>query len=133
MRRIATAAIAATTALSLAAVPATAQSSVKIWDGYEHDNSSDVTDAEFDDYILTTRIFKAVGGEDTMTSSGELSSGTAKDSADLNEALKSSYRNDANEGYKRGTTFDMILAAIALAILGGGGFAVYQGLIQLPF
>ena len=53
---------------------------------------------------------------------------------DDTSVLDSSLRNDAANGYKVGTTFDILLGTgiAALLLAGLGGFAVQQGLVKLP-
>ena len=52
-------------------------------------------------------------------------------------ALNSSLKNDANNGYKLGTTFEILLgtgiAALVLAVLGGAAYAGVIPGVQLPF
>ncbi|MEX3505296.1 hypothetical protein [Corynebacterium sp. LK2510] len=103
MRRIATAAVAATTALSLVAAPAMAQTETK-------EPTSSVK--------IATELSSKYSSE--------------ADQAKLSAAALSSFMNDAEKGYAMGTTLDIILATIALAVI-GGGIAVQQGLVQLPF
>ena len=51
--------------------------------------------------------------------------------------LNSSLKNDANNGYKLGTTFEILLgtgiAAVLLAALGGAAYAGVIPGVQLPF
>lgn len=46
----------------------------------------------------------------------------------------SSVSNDLRNGYRHGTTFDILLGTgiAALLLAGLGGFAVQQGLVKLP-
>ena len=49
--------------------------------------------------------------------------------------MQPSYDNDLNNGYKLGTTFDILWGTgLAVAILAAaGGYAYQNGMIQLPF
>ena len=144
-RRFIAAGLAAATALSLSVAPAQAQ--LKFpgpGNGYNKQSSSQVTENEAGWYILGAL---AQGGADkgwpgfSKPSMGSSQSGMFKlpdDKAgaqqDLNNAFLSSYRNDANRGYKLGTTYDILVGTgIAAAILALFGVAQQQGLIKLPF
>lgn len=58
----------------------------------------------------------------------------AKNYDNYEKMLQSSFDNDRKNEYPYGTTFDILWGtALALTIVGGlAGFAVQQGLVQLP-
>lgn len=137
MKRFATASIAATTALSLAVMPTGAEETKP-----ERLASSQVTDEHLAAYvfaaILTEELKPGSGFSGPMMGSskaGMFDFKDEKDSANFDAVANSSIRNDVANGYKLGTTFDILvgtgIAAAVLALL--GGVAVLQGLIKLPF
>lgn len=128
MKRFTAAALAATTAISLAAVPAQAA---------EAKASSEVSDAEAIAYgqaaYLTGHITP------TMKSIIERQARTDKN-VDPAESLTSSIKNDAASGYKLGTTFDILWGTgVAVVLLGALAAAASSGVIPgvtlpaLPF
>lgn len=141
MKRIAAASLAAVTALSLSAVPAQAL------EGYGYDSSSKVTDEEAGVYLGAAAIAEALkegsGFSKPFMQSSEdevfkPSSEANKDSK--TSPLASSVRNDANQGYPVGTTYDILvgtgIAVAVLALLGGvAASGVIPGvtLPNLPF
>lgn len=141
MKRIAAASLAAVTALSLAATPAQALK------GYGYDSSSKVTDAELGAYAIyagTAELAEEGKGISKpykqSSDSGIFESSKGEDGAYLNGALTSSGKNDANQGYPLGTTYDILvgtgIAVAVLAVLGGvAASGVIPGvtLPNLPF
>ena len=143
MKRFATAAIAATTALSLAVVPAGA---VNAGDntpkGLGYDSSSKVSEDEAIGYAFLMALAERLEAGTGMSApfKGSSDAGVFKTKAGENNKKSdsiflSSYKNDANNGYKLGTTYDILVGTgIAAAILAlVGGIAAQQGLIKLPF
>ena len=120
MKGFTAASIAAATALSLVAMPAQAAEK----------KSSEISDEYAIGYIwggiVKDRINKGTGLTPSMRSILK----NYKEGDDTS-ALDSSLRNDAANGYKVGTTFDILLGtgitALLLALIGGA--AAYQGLI----
>ena len=125
MKRITAAALAATTALSLAAVPAQAE------EGNQKDLSeivspnrpSDVTDKH-----LAGAKVKAEARERLNPGTGY--SGPYKSSSEKNlvpKSAKSSLKNDVARGYKLGTTYDILvgtgIASGVLALVGAAAAA----------
>ena len=143
MKRFATAAVAATTALSLAVVPAeAAPSDNDDFRGYGHASSSQVTEDELNGYLLTAALVELAKPGAGISApyfgsskAGMFEAEKAKDGENQTPILKSSAKNDANNGYKLGTTYDILVGTgIAVAVLALlGGVAVQQGLIKLPF
>lgn len=142
MKRITAAALAATTALSLAAVPAHAEEGNQkdLSDIVSPDRASDVTDAH-----LAGAKLKAEARE--LRNPGSGYSGPYKSSSEKNlvpKSAKSSLNNDVARGYKLGTTYDILvgtgIAAGVLALVGAAAAAAgkipgvpgLQG-VQLPF
>lgn len=143
-RRFIAAGLAAATALSLSVAPAQAQSKFPgPGNGYNKQSSSQVTEEELVVYVLNAL---ARGGANKdwpgfskpytgSSNAGMLKRPENKPGAqqDLNNALMSSFRNDANRGYKVGATYDVLVGTgIAAAILALFGVAQQQGLIKLP-
>lgn len=139
MKRITAAALAATTALSLAAVPAQAEEDTlkNIENAVNPKKASDVNDAYLAGYITQAKVRERL-------EPGTGYSGPFKSSSEKNQVPKSatsSLKNDAARGYKVGTTYDILvgtgIAAAVVAVLGLG--AVAAGMIpgvelpQLPF
>ena len=139
MKRITAAALAATTALSLAAVPAQAEEDTlkNIENAVNPKKASDVSDAYLAGYITQAKVREKV-------KPGTGYSGPFKSSSEKNQVPKSatsSLKNDAARGYKVGTTYDILvgtgIAAAVVAVLGLGAAAA--GMIpgvelpQLPF
>ncbi|MDK8799474.1 hypothetical protein HMPREF3048_00410 [Corynebacterium sp. HMSC075D04] len=145
MKRTAAAVLAATTALSLAAVPAHAvEIAGKETGGYGHAASSQVTEAELGVYALAAIAaeFDKPGEGFSAPFMGSSKAGmfetkTDKEIANQNAVMTSSYQNDANNGYKLGTTYDILvgtgIAALVLAALGGAAYAGVIPGVQLPF
>ncbi|OHF40317.1 hypothetical protein [Corynebacterium sp. HMSC074A01] len=141
MKRIAAASLAAVTALSLAAAPAQALPAAN------HDSSSKVTDEELGIYAGAAVIAEALeegrGFSKPYAQSSE--DGVFKPSSEANKdsktsPLTSSLKNDANQGYPLGTTYDILvgtgIAVAVLAVLGGvAASGVIPGvtLPNLPF
>ncbi len=143
MKRFATTVIAANTALSLAVVPAGAvNAGDKTPPGFGYDSSSKVSEDEAVGYagLLVVAEFAKPGIGMSAPFKGSSEAGVFKTKAGENNKksdaiILSSYKNDANNGYKLGTTYDILVGTgIAAAILAlVGGIAAQQGLIQLPF
>lgn len=138
-RRFIAAGLAAATALSLSVAPAQAAEKP----GLQKDSSSQVTEGEAAGYAVL-RVVQELAKPGTGLSQpfkGSSASGMFRlpeDKAgaqkDIDNAFLSSYRNDANRGYKLGTTYDILVGTgIAAAILALFGVAQQQGLIKLPF
>ena len=139
MKRITAAALAATTALSLAAVPAQAEEDTlkNIENAVNPKKASEVNDAYLAGYITQAKVREKL-------EPGTGYSGPFKSSSEKNQVPKSatsSLKNDAARGYKVGTTYDIPvgtgIAAAVVAVLGLGAAAA--GMIpgvelpQLPF
>ncbi|WCZ35568.1 MULTISPECIES: hypothetical protein [Corynebacterium] len=125
MKRITAAALAATTALSLAAVPAQAEEGNQkdFSDIVSPDRASDVTDGH-----LAAAKLKAEARE--LRNEGSGYSGPYKSSSEKNlvpKSAKSSLKNDVARGYKLGTTYDILvgtgIAAGVLALVGAAAAA----------
>ena len=137
MKRFATAAIAAATALSLAVVPAQAGEDTR------QGSTAGLTDESMIQYIVDSwgKELKNPGsGVSAPHKASSESSSKRKENSpksDFGPFWKFAYKNDAVNNYKLGTTADIIIgtsiAAAVLAVLGGLGAAQLQGLIQLPF
>ena len=116
-RRFVAAGLAAATALSLSVAPAQAQ--------------SPAITSSFEEYVNSSvkRVQEAERSGDTAKAER-----IADNFANINKMLESSFKNDHKNKYPVGTTFDILWGtALALTIVGGlGGFAVQQGLVQLP-
>ena len=135
MKRITDAALAATTALSLAAVPAqAAEINGKETGGYGHKSSSQVTFPEMENYMdAATAAERDKKGEGLSApflgsaQSGIFETETGEEAANQGAVMNSSYRNDANRGYKLGTTYDILvgtgIAAGVLALVGAAAAA----------
>lgn len=133
MKRIATAAVAAATAVSLIAAPAQAA---------ETRASSQVSDLEAGVFLFG-KVLKDTANPGTGLSapfagsskSGMFKTDSEKAAANQSDIVKSSFKNDIVNGYKAGTTYDILvgtgIAAAIIALLGGA--AASQGLIKLPF
>lgn len=143
MKRFTAAALAAATAVSLAAAPAQAANDEQLYlRGLDKPGgSSQVTDREVAGYIIAGGVVEAAKDEGLTNNKGLTSSVRSmveNNSKEANEAagnaLGSSFKNDAQNGYPVGTTFEILLgtgiAALVLALVGG---AASQGLINLPF
>ncbi|MDK8241843.1 hypothetical protein [Corynebacterium coyleae] len=145
MKRTAAAVLAATTALSLATVPAQAvEIDGKETGGYGYAASSQVTDELLGWYLLAAvaaEVDKPGEGFSApymgSSKAGMFETKTDKDVANQNTVMKSSFQNDANNGYKLGTTYDILvgtgIAALVLAVLGGAAYAGVIPGVQLPF
>ena len=148
MKRITAAALAATTAISLAAAPAQAvEIDGKETGGYGHAASSQVTDVELGVYALAAiaaeleKEGQGISGPYAGSSRlGIFDTETDEDIANQSAVMKSSFQNDANRGYKLGTTYDILVGTgIALAVLAAVGGAAAAGVIPgvtlpaLPF
>lgn len=95
--------------------------------------SSDVNDLEMTGYILEKGIQELANPGTGVTSSlKDLARTDIKD--EDAKALFSSYRNDALNGYKLGTTFDILLGTgIAATVLAAIAAAIQSGAVKLPF
>lgn len=122
-RRIVAAGLAAATALSLSVAPAQAA---------ENQSSSEISDTELKSYLLkqaekgnVTPLLKRISIREHQD---------PKSDSPAAQALYSSLRNDAANSYTVGKTLKILLGtgAAALILAGLGGFAVQQGLVQLP-
>lgn len=122
-RRFVAAGLAAATALSLSVVPAQAA---------ENQASSEISDTELKDYLLqqarqgnVTALLKRISIQEHKDPNSD---------SPAAQTLYSSLRNDAANGYTAGKTLNILLGtgAAALILAGLGGFAVQQGLVQLP-
>lgn len=149
MKRTAAAVLAATTALSLAAVPAHAADDVVYLRGLNKPGgSSAVSDKELGEYFFGAGFVEGANEKGLTNNEGLTSSvrsmyqrdqenKTHKFTDAANGPLKSSFKNDANNGYKVGTTFEILLgtgiAALVLAVLGGAAYAGVIPGVQLPF
>ena len=122
-RRILAAGLAAATALSLSVIPAQAA---------ENQASSEISDTELKSYLLqqarqgnVTALLKRISIQEHQDPNSD---------SPAAQALYSSLRNDAANSYTAGKTLNILLGtgAAALILAGLGGFAVQQGLVQLP-
>ena len=129
MKRITAATLAATTALSLAAVPAQAEDDTlndtlqNIENAVNPKKASDVNDAYLGAYIGQAKVRERL-------EPGTGYSGPFKSSSEKNQVPKSatsSLKNDAARGYKVGTTYDILvgtgIAAGVLALVGAAAAA----------
>ncbi|MCZ9298915.1 MULTISPECIES: hypothetical protein [Corynebacterium] len=128
MKRIAAGVVAAATALSLSTGVASAAGDPNAQNGSSNDSYTT-------GYIVGS-IVKEAAGQDGMTSSVEEIAENSK--ADGNRSpLFSSFKSDAANGWKLGTTFDILWGTgVAVAVLGAAYTAVQNGLIpgvSLPF
>lgn len=141
MKRFTAATLAAATTLSLAVAPAQAAELSDIAIG--HESSSQVTDAELTLYALAAIGAELVNKGDGFSAPymGSSEAGIFETTSDANEAtisqvLQSSARNDANKGYKLGTTYDILvgtgIAIAVLAALGGAAAACVIPGVTLP-
>lgn len=125
MKRFTAATLAAATALSLAVAPSQAA---------ERKSPSEVTDAEVLAYIVAAGLAEAI-------QPGSGFSGPAAGSSEkglLPDDISSSLKNDVANGYKAGTTYDILVGtgiALGVLVLLGGGAAAAGLLpgIALPF
>ncbi|WP_342318723.1 hypothetical protein [Corynebacterium mayonis] len=136
MRRIATAAVAAATALSIVATPAIAQEnqntlSSNIFGGASSDNQ--MGGSSEDAKGSSNGDNKSSENYEPSSKSTFEKMGSSQESTD--KLLGSSVENDKKNGYKEGTTADIIIGAViaALVALLAGGFAFSQGLIDFTF
>lgn len=137
-RRLTAATVAAATALSLAVAPSA--NAAELEDpGYHKESSSQVSDGEVLFYILRMvgrEAFyegKGISGPfNGSSNAGLFNIGEQTTQDDISRITLSSFRNDANNGFKLGTTYDILIGTgIALSILAGlGGLALSQGLIK---
>lgn len=137
-RRITAATLAAATALSLTVAPAA--SAYELADpGFHKDSSSQVNDTEVVAYIIRMigreAFFEGEGVSGPFygsSNAGLFNLGEQTTQEDLGRITLSSFRNDANNGYKLGTTYDILVGTgIALSFLAGlGGYALSKGLIK---
>ena len=149
MKRFTAAALAAATAMSLAVAPAQAADEVAYLRGLNKPGgSSAVTDTELAGYALAAGLVEGLNEAELTNNEGITSS--VRDMLERDEkskthkfddaskgVLNSSLKNDANNGYKLGTTFEILLgtgiAAVVLAALGGAAYAGVIPGVQLPF
>ena len=148
-KRFTAAALAAATAISLASAPAqAADDNLHLRELNKPGGSSDVTDLELAGYFVAAGIVEGANGANITNNQGVTSSirsiaerdsknGTERLGEAAEGALNSSFKNDANNGYKLGTTFEILLgtgiAAVLLAALGGAAYAGVIPGVQLPF
>lgn len=131
MKRITAAALAATTAVSVFAMPAQAAETSK------PASSSEVSDEAAAAYLVAAALAEAISPGTGISAPFKSSSDKGLVTADITSSL----RNDAYNGYKVGTTYDILvgtgIAAAVLAVLGVGAAAagVIPGvtLPALPF
>lgn len=128
MKRFAAGVVAAATALSLSTGVASAAGDPNAQNGSSND-------AYTTGYVIAG-FAKEVVGQDGVTSSVENIAENSK--ADGNRSpLFSSFKSDAANGWKVGTTFDILWGTgVAVAVLGAAYTAVQNGLIpgvSLPF
>ena len=129
MKGITAAVLAATTALSLAAVPAQAEEDTlndtleNLETAVNPKKASDVNDAYLAGYKAQARVREELNP-------GTGYSGPFKSSSEKNQVPKSatsSLKNDAARGYKVGTTYDILvgtgIAAGVLALVGAAAAA----------
>lgn len=137
-RRLTAATVAAATALSLAVAP---NANAYEFDdpGFHKESSSQIDDGEVFFYVLRMATREVLNNGQGISGPAKASSeaglfnfGNETTKADLGAMRMSSFRNDANNGYKLGTTHDILVGTgIALTLLAGiGGFALSQGLIK---
>jgi len=147
MKRITAAALAATTAISLAAVPAQADENLYLRGLNKPGGSSAVSDEELGAYFIGAGLVEGANelnltdNEGVTSSIRSMAERDAKNNTErlgnaADGALKSSFKNDANQGYKLGTTFEILLgtgiAAVVLALLGGAAAAGVIPGVSLP-
>ena len=148
MKRITAAALAATTAISLAAAPAQAADDNLYLRGLNKPGgSSAVSDEELGAYFIGAGLVEGANelnltdNEGVTSSIRSMAERDAKNNTErldnaADGALKSTFKNDANQGYKLGTTFEILLgtgiAAVVLAILGGAAAAGVIPGVSLP-
>lgn len=118
-RRFIAASLATATALSLSVAPAHADIELPMTSSYE--SSSKRIDKRLKDA-------NASGNSKEIVRAIDIASAFEK-------FMQPSYDNDLNNGYKLGTTFDILWGTgLAVAILAAaGGYAYQNGMIQLPF
>ena len=149
MKRFTAAALAAATAFSLAAAPAQAADETAFLRGLNKPGgSSTVTETELASYAIAAGLVEGLNEAELTNNEGLTSSvrdmiardeknKTHKFDDAAKGALNSSLKNDANNGYKLGTTFEILLgtgiAALVLAVLGGAAYAGVIPGVQLPF
>ena len=149
MKRFTAAALAAATAMSLAVAPAQAADEVAYLRGLNKPGgSSAVTDTELAGYALAAGLVEGLNEAELTNNEGITSS--VRDMLERDEknkthkfddaskgVLNSSLKNDANNGYKLGTTFEILLgtgiAVVVLAALGGAAYAGVIPGVQLAF
>ncbi|SQG63540.1 Uncharacterised protein [Corynebacterium renale] len=121
MKRIVAGVLAVATACSLSTGVANAKT------------SSEVTQEELLAYVLLQGVKDKVNPGDGFTSSlWALPENNYKKIED--NPLHSSYLNDTANGYKLGTTFDILLGTgIAATVLAAIAAAIQSGAVKLPF
>lgn len=148
MKRFTAAALAAATAMSLAVAPAQAADDNLYLRGLNKPGgSSSVTNQELGAYMFSAGLVEEANEANLTNNHGATSSirdmgerdaksGTKNLLNATQGALNSSFKNDANNGYKLGTTFEILLgtgiAAVVLAALGGAAYAGVIPGVQLP-
>jgi len=143
MKRFTAAALAAATAMSLAVAPAQADEVLYLRGLNKPEGSSSVTNEELGGYMISAAVVEEARQANLTNNKGVTSS--IRDMAERDEekfadaakgALNSSLKNDANNGYALGTTFEILLgtgiAALVLAVLGGAAYAGVIPGVQLP-
>lgn len=95
--------------------------------------SSDVTDGEALAHILKMGALEFAEPGTGMTSSQKPLYNTDNELKNW-KGLASSYKNDTLNGYKTGTTFDILLGTgIAATVLAAIAAAIQSGAVKLPF
>lgn len=121
-RRFIAASLATATALSLSVTPAHADiGDIELSMTSSYESSSKRIDKRLKDA-------EASGNPKEIVRAIDIASAFEK-------FMQPSYDNDLNNGYKLGTTFDILWGTgLAVAILAAaGGYAYQNGMIQLPF
>lgn len=125
MKRFTAASLAAATALTLVAMPAQAETK-------DNKKTSADSDIYVAGYVMRGVVKEGLNPGTGLTPAMKSILKDYKEGDDIS-AVESSLRNDAANGYKVGTTFDILLgtgiSAVLLALIGGGAWAAQQGLI----
>lgn len=119
MKRLAAATLASATALSLAVTPALAADSR---------GSSNISDEEILNYASVMFYKEATSGDGVSkpfagsSRAGIFKNETKEDATRQANVMRSSYQSDYSNGWKIGTTYDVLvgtgIAAVVLAVLG---------------
>lgn len=139
-RRLTAATVAAATALSLAVAPTADAANDQSRGGYQKESSSQVTDSEAFLYAVGSGIAEKLspGAGYSPFFKGSSEAGLLEVPSN-GKVIKSpflfeTYRNDANKGYKLGTTFDTIVGTgVIVAILAGLGALAAQSAGHIKF